>query len=255
MMVDSSKFEVIEAGLQNAQGKCVVNSISLKEGEEDFLNKARTILRYGAAVIVMAFDEEGQATDADKKVAISKRAYKLLTEKVGFPPQDIIFDLNILTIATGMKEHDPYGLYFIEAAERVKKECPHCHISGGLSNLSFSFRGLNDLREAMHAVFLYYAIPKGMDMGIVNAGKLPVFDDIPVELRDLLTKVILNESPDGNHVESLIDYAKREKERLDELKEGGGAMKKEKKVEEWRTKPVEERLKHALIKGIIDFVD
>lgn len=203
----------------------------------------------------MAFDEEGQATDADKKVAISKRAYKLLTEKVGFPPQDIIFDLNILTIATGMKEHDPYAMHFIEAAQRVKKECPHCHISGGLSNLSFSFRGLNDLREAMHAVFLFYAIPKGMDMGIVNAGKLPVYDDIPLELRDLLTQVILNESADGNHVDRLIEYAKIEKERLEELKEGGGAIKKEKKVEEWRTKPVEERLKYALIKGIIDFID
>ncbi len=174
----------------------------------------------------------------EKKVSISKRAYKLLTEKIGFPPQDIIFDLNILTIATGMKEHDPYALNYIEAAKLVKQECPHCHISGGLSNLSFSFRGLNDFREAMHAVFLYYAIPKGMDMGIVNAGKLPVFEDIPEDLRALLTQVILNESPDGDHVDRLIDYAKKDKERLDELKEGGGIVKKEKKVEEWRTKPV-----------------
>lgn len=255
MMVDSSKFEVIEAGLQNSQGKCIVNSISLKEGEEDFLEKAKKILKYGAAVVVMAFDEEGQATEVDKKVSISKRAYKLLTEKLDFPPEDIIFDLNILTIATGMKEHDPYALNFIEAAQRVRKECPHCHISGGLSNLSFSFRGLGDLREAMHAVFLYYAIPKGMDMGIVNAGKLPVYDDIPLDLRQILTEVIMNESADGNHVDRLIEYAKAEKERLEDLKESGGVVRKEKKVDEWRTKPVEERLKHALIKGMIEFVD
>lgn len=170
-------------------------------------------------------------------------------------PQDIIFDLNILTIATGMKEHDNYAVNFIEAATRVRKECPHCHISGGLSNLSFSFRGLNDLREAMHSVFLYYAISRGMDMGIVNAGKLPLYEEIPAELRSLLTAVILNDSPDGNHVDRLIDYAKREKERIDEEKETGTGVKKDKKVEEWRTKPVEERLKYALIKGIIDFVD
>ena len=254
-MVDSSKFEVIEAGLQNSQGKCVVNSISLKEGEADFLEKARIIQKYGAAVIIMAFDEEGQATEIDRKLSISKRAYKLLTEKLGFLPQDIIFDLNILTIATGMKEHDNYAVNFLEAAKRVREECPHCHVSGGLSNLSFSFRGLNDLREAMHSVFLYYAISKGMDMGIVNAGKLPVYDDIPADLRNLLTEVILNDSPDGNHVDRLIDYAKLEKEKLEEAKEAGTGVKKDKKVEEWRTKPVEERLKYALIKGIIDFID
>lgn len=207
MMIDSSKFEVVEAGLQNCQGKCIVNSISLKEGEEDFLKKARIILKYGAAVVVMAFDEQGQATEVDNKVEICKRAYKLLTE-VGFPPEDIIFDLNILTIATGMSIHDAYGLNFIEACEIVKRECPHCHISGGLSNLSFSFRGLNDLREEMHSVFLYFAINKGMDMGIVNAGKLPVFDDIKPELRQLLTEVILNKSETGDHVDRLIEYAK-----------------------------------------------
>ena len=154
-----------------------------------------------------------------------------------------------------MKEHDNYAVNFIEAAHRVRQECPHCHVSGGLSNLSFSFRGLNDLREAMHSVFLYYAISKGMDMGIVNAGKLPLYEDIPLDLRKLLTEVILNDSPDGNHVDRLIDYAKAEKDRLEELKESGAGVKKDKKVEEWRTKPVEERLKHALIKGIIDFVD
>jgi 5-methyltetrahydrofolate--homocysteine methyltransferase len=205
MMVDSSKFEVIEAGLQNSQGKCIVNSISLKEGEADFLEKARKIQKYGAAVVVMAFDEEGQATEVEKKISISKRAYKLLTEQINFLPQDIIFDLNILTIATGMKEHDNYAVNFIEAATRVRKECPHCHISGGLSNLSFSFRGLNDLREAMHSVFLYYAISRDMDMGIVNAGKLPLYEDIPGDLRALLTAVIQNESPDGNLVDRLID--------------------------------------------------
>ena len=255
MMIDSSKFEVIEAGLQNAQGKCIVNSISLKEGEADFLAKAKTILRYGAAVVVMAFDEQGQATDADEKVSIAKRAYKILTEQVGFPPEDIIFDLNILTIATGMKEHDAYAVEFINATERVRKECPHCHVSGGLSNLSFSFRGLNDLREAMHTVFLYYAIQKGMDMGIVNAGKLPIYEDIPVDLRKLLTEVILNESVEGNQVDRLIEYAKHEKELLDEIKEGGTGVKKEKKVDEWRLKPVEERLSYALIKGIVDYID
>lgn len=191
LMIDSSKFEVIEAGLQNSQGKCIVNSISLKEGEIDFLAKAKTILRYGAAVVVMAFDENGQATDVETKVNICERAYKLLTN-LGFPPQDIIFDLNILTIATGMPEHDNYAVNFIEAAEIVRKKCRHCSISGGLSNLSFSFRGLDDLREAFHSVFLYYAIGRGMNMGIVNAGKLPLYDDIDSELRKLLTDVIFN---------------------------------------------------------------
>lgn len=191
LMIDSSKFEVIEAGLQNSQGKCIVNSISLKEGEIDFLAKAKTILRYGAAVVVMAFDENGQATDVETKVIICERAYKLLTN-LGFPPQDIIFDLNILTIATGMPEHDNYAVNFIEAAEIVRKKCRHCSISGGLSNLSFSFRGLDDLREAFHSVFLYYAIGRGMNMGIVNAGKLPLYDDIDSELRKLLTDVIFN---------------------------------------------------------------
>lgn len=186
IMVDSSKFEVIEAGLQNSQGKCIVNSISLKEGEEEFLKKARTVLKYGAALVVIAFDEEGQAADVEKKVRICERAYKLLTEKINFPPEDIIFDINILTIATGMSEHDNYARNFIEAAKLVREKCPHCHISGGLSNLSFGFRGLHELREQMHSVFLYHAIQNGMDMGIVNAGKLPVYDDIPEDLRKLL---------------------------------------------------------------------
>jgi 5-methyltetrahydrofolate--homocysteine methyltransferase len=206
LMIDSSKFEVIEAGLQNSQGKAIVNSISLKEGETEFISRARTILRYGAAVVVMAFDEQGQATETDHKVSICKRAYDLLTG-IGFPPQDIIFDLNILTIATGMPEHDNYAVNFIEAAQIVRQICPHTHISGGLSNLSFSFRGLEELREAMHSVFLYHAIQKGMNMGIVNAGKLPVYEEINPELRLMLTEVILNKSADGEHVQRLITYA------------------------------------------------
>jgi 5-methyltetrahydrofolate--homocysteine methyltransferase len=206
LMIDSSKFEVIEAGLQNSQGKAIVNSISLKEGETEFIARARTILRYGAAVVVMAFDEQGQATETDHKVSICKRAYDLLTG-IGFPPQDIIFDLNILTIATGMPEHDNYAVNFIEAAQIVRQICPHTHISGGLSNLSFSFRGLEELREAMHSVFLYHAIQKGMNMGIVNAGKLPVYEEINPELRLMLTEVILNKSADGEHVQRLITYA------------------------------------------------
>lgn len=206
LMIDSSKFEVIEAGLQNSQGKAIVNSISLKEGETEFIARARTILRYGAAVVVMAFDEQGQATESDHKVSICKRAYDLLTG-IGFPPQDIIFDLNILTIATGMPEHDNYAVNFIEAAQIVRQICPHTHISGGLSNLSFSFRGLEELREAMHSVFLYHAIQKGMNMGIVNAGKLPVYEEINPELRLMLTEVILNKSADGEHVQRLITYA------------------------------------------------
>lgn len=170
----------------------------------------------------MAFDEEGQAATIEDKVRICKRAYKILTEEINFPPQDIIFDLNILTIATGMSEHDNYAKNFIEAAKIVKAECPRCHISGGLSNLSFGFRGLNDLREAMHSVFLYHAIQNGMDMGIVNAGMIPIFEDIPEKVRKLVEQVVLNESPEGDHVQRIIDYAQEEKERLDALKASGG---------------------------------
>jgi 5-methyltetrahydrofolate--homocysteine methyltransferase len=253
-MIDSSKFEVIEAGLQNSQGKCVVNSISLKEGEADFLKKAKQILRYGAAVVVMAFDENGQATSVEDKVSICKRAYSLLTEQVGFPPQDIIFDLNILTIATGMPEHDNYALNFIEAAAIVKSECPFVHISGGLSNLSFSFRSLEELREAFHSVFLYHAIKSGMDMGIVNAGKLPIYDQIDLNLRTILEQVIFNKSEDSNHVQRLIAYAQKAKEELEASKTDGG-VKVAKKVDEWRQMPVQERLKHSLIKGIVEFID
>lgn len=191
IMIDSSKFDVIEAGLQQCQGKCVVNSISLKEGEADFLNKARLIQKYGAAVVIMAFDETGQATELQSKVDICKRAYNLL-KQIDFCPDDIIFDLNILTIATGMEEHNGYAKNFILASKEVKEQCPHVHISGGLSNLSFSFRGLHDLREAFHSVFLYHAIKYGMDMGIVNAGKLPLYEDVDPQLRQVLEEVIWN---------------------------------------------------------------
>lgn len=256
IMIDSSKFEVVEAGLQNCQGKCIVNSISLKVGEEEFKQQARTILKYGAAVVVMAFDEQGQAATIEDKVRICKRAYNILVNECSFPPQDIIFDANILTIATGMSEHDNYAVNFIEAAKLIKEECPKCHISGGLSNLSFGFRGLDALREAMHSVFLYHAIQNGMDMGIVNAGQIPIYEDIPVELRTLIDQVILNKSPNMDHVQRIIDYAQSEKERLDALKASGGKEATAKKVEDpWRSFPVEERLKHALIKGIDKYID
>ena len=255
IMIDSSKFEVIEAGLQNCQGKCVVNSISLKGGEEEFIRHAQLIKQYGAAVIVMAFDEQGQAALAEDKIRICKRAFKLLTEKVHFQPQDIIFDVNILTIATGMAEHDNYAVNFIDAAKVLRQECPGCHISGGLSNLSFGFRGLNDLREAMHSVFLYHAIQNGMDMGIVNAGNIPIYEDIPTEVRTLIDEVILNKSPNMDHVQRIIDYAQNEKERLEALKATGQPAATAKKQEAWREEPVEERLKHSLIKGIDKYID
>src|ERR1700756_2336157 len=192
VMVDSSKWEVIEAGLQCVQGKCIVNSISLKEGEAKFVEQAKACLRYGAAVVVMAFDEVGQADTEDRKVEICQRAYKVLTETVGFPPEDIIFDPNIFAVATGIDEHDNYAVDFIEATRRIRATLPHVHVSGGVSNVSFSFRGNEPVRRAVHAVFLYHAIAAGMDMGIVNAGDLPVYDEIPAELRDAVEDVILN---------------------------------------------------------------
>lgn len=252
LMLDSSKFSVVEAGLQNSQGKCIVNSISLKEGEEEFLHNANIIQKYGGAVIVMAFDQQGQATGVDDRVRICKRAYKLLIEKANFRPEDIIFDLNILTIATGMDEHSDYAKNFIDAAKEVKKECPGVHISGGLSNLSFSFRGLSDLREAMHSVFLYHAIQNGMDMGIVNAGNLPIYEDIDKDLRDLIEQVIFNDSPNNDHNDKLLEYATKEKKRVEDMKAKG--IKKEEVVAEWRNGTVEERLKHSLIKGIVDHI-
>lgn len=199
----------------------------------------------------MAFDEQGQAATTQDKIRICKRAYKILVEEVGFNRHDIIFDVNILTIATGMSEHDNYAVNFIEAAKalRLQQECPGCHISGGLSNLSFGFRGLNELRDAMHAVFLYHAIQNGMNMGIVNAGQIPIYDEIDPKLRVLLDSVILNKSESGNHVQELIDYAQEEKERLDAIKAAGGGVVAAKKEDPWRTYEVDERLKHALIKG------
>mgnify|MGYP003338145312 CR=1 FL=1 len=227
----------------------------MKEGEEEFLRQAKLCRRYGAAVIVMAFDEKGQADTFERKIEICKRAYDVLTQKVGFPPEDIIFDPNIFAVATGMEEHNGYGVAFIEAARQIRQQLPHVHISGGVSNLSFSFRGLDALREAFHSVFLYHAIKNGMDMGIVNAGKLPVYDDIEPELRDILEQVVWNKSPDGNHVDRLIAYAQKCKDELEAQKAGGAGLAKQKVVDEWRTKSVEERLKHALIKGIVDFIE
>ena len=244
IMIDSSKWSVIEAGLKCVQGKPIVNSISLKEGEGPFLEQGRKVLRYGAAVVVMAFDEQGQADTIERKVAISERAYKLLTEVIGFPPEDIIFDPNIFAVATGIEEHNGYGIAFIEAARQIKAKMPLVHISGGVSNLSFSFRGNEPVREAMHSVFLYHAIQAGMDMGIVNAGQLAVYDDIPAELRDLCEDVVLNRRPDAT--DRLLEAAPRFK--------GEGARKVEKDLS-WREAPVEERLTHSLVHGITDFIE
>lgn len=245
IMVDSSKWSIIEAGLKCLQGKGIVNSISLKEGEELFLQQARTIRKYGAAVVVMAFDEEGQAVDCENKVAICKRAYRLLTEKAGFPPEDIIFDPNILTVGTGMEEHANYAVEFIEAIRRIKEECPGAKTSGGVSNVSFSFRGNNVVREAINAAFLYHAINAGLDMGIVNAGQLEVYDEIGKELLEYVEDVLLNRRPDAT--ERLVDFSETIKDRA----EGKG----EAKVAEWRNGTVEERLAHAILKGITDYVD
>jgi len=245
IMIDSSKWSVIEAGLKCVQGKAIVNSISLKEGEGPFLEHARKVLRYGAAVIVMAFDEEGQADTADRKVAICERAYKLLTEKVGFAPEDIIFDPNIFAVATGIEEHSGYGLAFIEAAARIKEKMPLVHISGGVSNLSFAFRGNEPVREAMHSVFLYHAIQAGMDMGIVNAGQLALYDDIDPELRELCEDVVLNRRPDAT--DRLLEAAQKFK--------GDGSGQRNVKDLSWREAPVEARLTHALVHGITDFIE
>uniref|UniRef100_A0A4W6FIV2 Methionine synthase n=1 Tax=Lates calcarifer TaxID=8187 RepID=A0A4W6FIV2_LATCA len=242
LCIDSSNFSVIEAGLKCCQGKCIVNSISLKEGEEEFLLRAATVKRYGAAVVVMAFDEEGQATDTDRKVEICSRAYKLLVTKVGFDPNDIIFDPNILTIGTGMEEHNDYAVNFIRATKLIKETLPRARVSGGLSNLSFSFRGMEVIREAMHGAFLYHAIKDGMDMGIVNAGNLPVYDDIDKELLLLCENLIWNRDADAT--EKLLAYAQNNVK--------GG--KKIVQTDEWRAGSVEERLEYALIKGIEKYV-
>ncbi len=244
VMVDSSKFSVMEAGLKCIQGKPVVNSISLKEGEAAFIDHARTVRRYGAAVVVMAFDEQGQADTIERKVSICARAYDILVNKVGFPPEDIIFDPNIFAIATGMEEHNGYGVAFIEAARQIRQQLPHVHVSGGVSNLSFSFRGNEPVREAMHSVFLYHAIKAGMDMGIVNAGQMAVYDDLDQELREACEDVVLNVRPDAS--ERLLALAEKFR--------GHGHEKKEADLA-WRDWPVEKRLSHALVHGITDFIE
>ncbi|HET8551375.1 MAG TPA: methionine synthase, partial [Gammaproteobacteria bacterium] len=243
VMIDSSKWEIIEAGLRCVQGKAIVNSLSMKEGEGPFLEQARLARRYGAAVVVMAFDEEGQAGTVERKVAICERAYKLLTEQVGFPAHDIIFDPNIFAIATGIEEHNDYGVAYIEAAREIKRRMPDVHVSGGVSNVSFSFRGNNGVREAIHSVFLYHAIAAGMDMGIVNAGQLAVYEDIPADLRERVEDVVLNRRPDAT--ERLLAVA-------EDIK--GGGKQREADLS-WREGPVTERLTHALVHGITDFVE
>lgn len=242
-MLDSSKWSVIEEGLKCAQGKSIVNSISLKEGEETFKLRARKVMQYGAAVIVMAFDENGQADSLQRRIEICKRAYKILTEEVGFPAQDIIFDPNILTIATGIEEHNNYAVDFIEAARWIKHNLPHAKVSGGVSNLSFSFRGNDTVREAMHSAFLYHAIKAGLDMGIVNAGQLEVYEEVPKDLLVLVEDVIFNRRADAT--ERLIEFAEKVKQKDKTLV----------KEDQWRNAPVEERLKHALIKGITDHIE
>jgi 5-methyltetrahydrofolate--homocysteine methyltransferase len=245
IMIDSSKWSVIEAGLKCVQGKPIVNSISMKEGEEAFLEHAKKVLRYGAAVVVMAFDEQGQADTIERKVEICERAYKLLTEKVGFPPEDIIFDPNIFAVATGIEEHNGYGIAFIEAVRQIKAKMPLTHCSGGVSNLSFSFRGNETVRQAMHSVFLYHAIQAGLDMAIVNAGQITIYDDIEPELRALCEDVILNRRPDAT--DRLLETASK-------FKGEAGPKSKEKDLA-WRDAPVEERLTHALVHGINDYIE
>ena len=243
IMIDSSKFSIIEAGLQCVQGKCIVNSISLKEGEEKFKQQAQTCFNYGAAVIVMAFDEKGQADDVSRRLEIADRANKILTEEVGMAGQDIIFDLNIFAVATGMEEHSNYAVEFIEATKLITAKYPLVKISGGVSNLSFSFRGNDTVREAMHSVFLYHAIKAGMGMGIVNAGQMQVYDEIPAELKELCEDVVLNRKEDAT--EKLISFAETVKAK------GKVAVKSE----AWRSASVEERLKHALVNGITEFIE
>lgn len=245
IMIDSSKWEILEAGLKCIQGKGVVNSISLKEGEENFIRQAKLVRRYGAAAIIMAFDEEGQADTKERKIEICHRAYRILTEQIGFPPEDIIFDPNIFAIATGIEEHNNYGVDFIEATQEIKKTLPYALVSGGVSNVSFSFRGNNPVREAIHAVFLYHAIKAGMDMGIVNAGQLAIYDDIPEELRNTVEDVVLNRHPGAT--EKLLDIAEKYR--------GDGSTAEKKEDLEWRSWPAHKRLEHALVKGIADFIE
>ena len=244
-MVDSSKWSVIEAGLKCLQGKGIVNSISLKEGEDAFRANARTILKFGAAAVVMAFDEQGQAASFEDKIRVCERAYRILVDQVGFAPEDIIFDPNILTVATGMEEHNNYAVDFINATRWIKANLPHAKVSGGVSNISFSFRGNNTVREAMHSAFLYHAIGAGMDMGIVNAGMLEVYEEIGPHLKELVEDVLLNRRPDAT--ERLVEFGETLKDT--------GTVAAEKKTEEWRNGTVEERLSHALVKGIDSYID
>ncbi|RHY80175.1 hypothetical protein DYB26_009538, partial [Aphanomyces astaci] len=251
-MIDSSKFHVVEAGLKCVQGKCIVNSISLKVGEDEFVRHAKIVKSHGAAVVVMAFDEYGQAATEAEKVRICKRSYDILVgPRVGFPPEDIVFDPNILTIATGMEEHNNYGVDFINACKVIKEQNPYCKISGGVSNLSFGFRGVNVIREAIHSVFLYHAVQAGMDMGIVNAGMLQIYDDIPKDLLQIVEDVVLNRNPEAS--EALLERSLLEREKADAAKKGGTGVVVAQ--QEWRTKPVGERLTHALVKGISDYID
>ena len=245
IMVDSSKWEVIEAGLKCLQGKGIVNSISLKEGESKFRHQAAAILKYGAAVVVMAFDEQGQAANYDDKIRVCERAYRILVNDVGFPPEDIIFDPNILTVATGMEEHNNYAVDYINATRWIKAHLPFAKVSGGVSNISFSFRGNNIVREAIHSAFLYHAIAAGMDMGIVNAGMLEVYEEIEPTLKQLVEDVLLNRRPDAT--ERLVEFG--------ETLKGAGSTTSEKKTEEWRNGTVEERLAHALVKGIDTYIE
>ena len=244
LMIDSSKWSVIEAGLKCAQGKAVVNSISLKEGEETFLEHARKVRRYGAAVVIMAFDEKGQADTLERKVAICERSYRLLTERLGFPPEDVLFDPNILTVATGIEEHNDYGRAFIEAARLIRQRCPHSHVSGGVSNVSFSFRGNEPMRAAMHSVFLYHGIQAGMDFGIVNAGQLSIYESIPLDLRDAVEDVILNRR--GDAAERLLALAETYRHETQEKKAEDAA---------WRSWPIAKRLEHSLVKGIDEHIE
>jgi len=245
IMIDSSKWSVIEAGLKCTQGKPIVNSISLKEGEEQFRSQARQVMNYGAAVVVMAFDEDGQAATIDRKIAICTRAYKILTEELGFPPEDIIFDPNVFAVATGIEEHNEYGVAFIEATKQIKQTLPYAHVSGGISNLSFSFRGNEPVRQAMHSVFLYHAIKAGLDMAIVNAGQITIYDNIEPELRELCEDVILNRRSDGT--DRLLEAATRFR--------GDGTTKQLKKDLTWREAEVGARLTHSLVHGITDFIE
>ena len=243
VMIDSSKWDILEAGMQCVQGKGIINSISLKEGEANFLEQARKIRQYGFAVVVMAFDETGQADTRERKLEICQRSYQLLTDVIGFPPEDIVFDPNVFAVATGIEEHNNYALDFIHACKDITEYCPHSYISGGISNVSFSFRGNNPVREAMHSVFLFHAIREGLSMGIVNAGQLAIYEDIDAELRELVEDVILNRRDDAT--ERLVDIAP---------KYNVGKDEDDTTVAEWRNGTCEERLAYALIKGIDTYV-